>query len=225
MKIITIIPAYNEGNIIKTVVEEALKYSDVLVVDDGSTDQTSALAREAGAMVLKHSQNRGKGAAIKTGLKKALNYDYHALVLMDGDGQHDPHHIPLLASGISEADMVVGSRFNEGAPEGMALQRRFSNNLTTKLMGYVTGYKLSDSQCGFRAISPQAARLFLDIPYNDYVYESEVLYLASKKKLLINEKPISCSYNGEKSYITGISIFNYIIFTLKLFLSKLKRED
>jgi glycosyltransferase involved in cell wall biosynthesis len=225
MKVITIIPAYNEGNVIKTVVGNALKYSDVLVVDDGSTDQTSNLAREAGAMVVKHSQNRGKGAAIKTGLKKALNDDYQALVLMDGDGQHDPGHIPLLASGINGADMVMGSRFKEGVPEGMALQRRLSNNLTTKLMGYVTGYRLTDSQCGFRAISPLAARLFLDVPYNDYVYESEVLYLASKKKLLIDEKPIPCTYNDEKSYITGINIFNYIIFILKLLSRKLKRED
>lgn len=225
MKLITIIPAYNEENVIKTVVEGALKYSDVLVVDDGSTDQTSTLAREAGAMVVKHAKNRGKGAAIKTGLKKALDYDYQVLVFMDGDGQHDPRHIPLLASGIGEADMVVGSRFKEGAPKGMALQRRLSNSLTTKIMGFVTGYHLTDSQCGFRAISPRAARLFLDIPYNDYVYESEVLYLASKKNLLINEKAISCTYGSEKSYITGISIFNYIIFTLKLFLRKLKRED
>ena len=105
MRIITIIPAYNEENAIAQVVNCVKKYSDVIVVDDGSTDQTSQLAKNAGAKVLKHNKNMGKGAAIKTGLGSAIKDDYDFMVLLDGDGQHDPGCIPFLLDGMDGVDL------------------------------------------------------------------------------------------------------------------------
>lgn len=222
MKLIKIIPAYNEALDIKNVSEEALKYSDVLVVDDGSNDETNPIARESGAMVVKHEKNLGKGAAIKTGLKFGLEKGYDVFVILDGDGQHDPSYIPALTAEINGAGVVIGSRFLGGIPDNMPLQRKVSNAITTNLIKYVTGYTLTDSQCGFRAISKGAAEIFVDIGYDDYVYESEMIHRAAKNDMVIREAPVSCRYGHEKSYITWINVLHYIFFILKLVLRKIK---
>lgn len=222
MKIITIIPAYNEEKHIKNVVEGALKYSDVMVVDDGSKDHTSNKALDAGAKVINHHKNLGKGAAIKSGINNALEFEYDILILIDGDGQHNPEHIPLLASFISEYGIVLGSRFKKKDPEYMPIQRRLSNKITTKLIRYVTGYRLTDSQSGFRAISKDSSRLFLDIKYDDYIYESEMLYIASKNNIKIKEIAIPSTYGLEKSYVSTIHVLRYMLFIMKLFARKLK---
>jgi hypothetical protein len=104
----------------------------------------------------------------------------------------------------------------------MTLMRRLSNKLTTNLLKIITGYQLTDSQCGFRAFSSDVAPFFLKIPYDDYAYESEIIYQASKNGVVIIEKPIPCSYKDEKSYITWINVLNYSLFLLKLFLRELK---
>ena len=219
MRTITIIPAYNEEKSIKNVAKRAQNYSDVLVVDDGSTDSTSSLAKETGAKVLKHKENKGKGAAIKTGLNYVIKKDYKMLILLDGDGQHDPRCIPELLSGIDSVDMRICSRFQEH-PQNMSLNRKVSNKLTTHILRYLTGYKLTDSQCGFRVISIKSAPLFLDIPYNDYIYESEVLYQAAKNNLIVDERSIKCIYGEEKSYIKIWHVFNYIKFVLSRMINK-----
>jgi glycosyltransferase involved in cell wall biosynthesis len=218
MKIVTIIPAFNEGKFIKNVINGALIHSDVIVVDDGSTDDTFNIAKDYATFAIRHHKNLGKGAAIKTGFKKALNEEYEIFVLMDGDGQHNPDFIPNLASKLINADIVIGSRFLDEDLEGMPLQRRLSNRLTTKLIKFATGYNITDSQSGFRSISPSAARAFIDIPYNDYVYESEMFYYASKHNMTIEEQEIPCEYKTEISYITWINVFEYLIFIFKLLL-------
>ncbi len=220
MKCITLIPAYNEEDAIENVVRCALKYSDVLVVDDGSTDNTYDLAKNAGAEVIKHEKNMGKGAAIKSGLKNSLNVNYDVLIVLDGDGQHDPDCIPLFLSCIGDSELVIGSRFKKGNPENMPVQRKLSNKITTNLIKYATGYKLTDSQSGFRVMSRNAAGLFLDIKYDDYVYESEMIYRASKNNIKINEAPIPCTYGNEKSYVTKIHALKYILFIVKLLSQK-----
>ena len=224
MRIITIIPAYNEEKTIGKVVKWAKKYTDVLVVDDGSTDQTSSLTKNAGAEIMSHSKNLGKGAAIKTGLKYAIKEDYDLMVFLDGDGQHDPRCIPLLLEGLYDADMIIGSRFLKANPQNMPLHRRLSNEITTRLIRYVTGYHITDSQCGFRAISKKTAPIFVTIPYNDYVYESEVLCEASQNSLTVNERPIECIYGNEKSYVRFRHVIHYIMFTLRLLLRKFLRR-
>jgi glycosyltransferase involved in cell wall biosynthesis len=222
MKLITIIPAYNEENAIMNVVKCSMQYSDVMVVDDGSSDDTYTQAKNSGAEVIKHEKNRGKGAAIKSGLNKALNEGYDAFILIDGDGQHDPVNIPLFSSFIGEYGLVMGSRFIKGNPKNMPLSRRLSNKVTTKLIKYVTGYNLTDSQNGFRAFSKECARLFLDITYDDYVYESEMIYIASRNKILLKEVAVPSKYGLEKSHITKLNIFKYIFFIGLLLSRKLK---
>lgn len=224
MKFIIVIPAYNEERHIEKVVKGSLKYSDVLVVDDGSSDQTTDLASASGARVIEHAQNMGKGAAIKSGIELALNEGYDAIIMLDGDGQHDPQFIPELISKLDDASMIICSRFLGDKPQKMALQRRFSNNLTTDLLKYATGYHITDSQCGFRAFSPDAAAIFLKIPYDDYEFESEMLYQASLNNLTVKEIPIPSTYNGEKSYITWVKILKYVYYILKLLLRAGKRR-
>ena len=222
MKIVTIIPAYNEEFAIETVVNGALKHSDVIVVDDGSTDNTYNLAKSAGAIVIKHDKNKGKGAAIKSGLKKGLKNDYDVFIFIDGDGQHDPDDIPSVTSHINGAKLVVGSRFMEGNPINMPIQRRLSNKITTNLIRYVTGYNLTDSQNGFRALSRDVAKLFIDIKYDDYIYESEMFYRASKNSIIVEEVAIGCTYGIEKSYVTKWHVLIYILFIIRLLFRKLK---
>ncbi len=224
MNYIIIIPAYNEEKAIESVVKESLNYSDVLVVDDGSSDLTSKLAKNAGAQVIKHEKNMGKGAAIKNGLKYAVDNGYNAMVLLDGDGQHDPKFIPSLINEIKDAHMVICSRFMQGPPQGMAIQRKLSNHLTTSILRFITGYPITDSQCGFRIISEHVASIFLDLPQNGYEYESEILYQASLNNFQVKEMPIPSSYKGEKSYITGIKILKYIFYILKLLLREFERR-
>ncbi len=224
MKFIIIIPAYNEEAAIEKVVINSLKYSDVLVVDDGSSDHTSDLTRKAGGRLIKHGKNMGKGAAIKTGIQLALNEGYDVMVMLDGDGQHDPNFIPYAVRSLDDLGMIICSRFLEGPPQGMALQRRLSNKLTTNILKFTTGYRITDSQCGFRIFSKDAARVFLNIPYDGYEFESEMLYQASLNNLIVKEIPIPSSYKGEKSYITWIKILKYIYYILKLLLIDLRRR-
>jgi glycosyltransferase involved in cell wall biosynthesis len=224
MKVITLIPAYNEESAIEMVVKGALKHSDVIVIDDGSTDNTYKLAKNAGATVIKHDENKGKGAAIKSGLKEGLKKGYDVFIFIDGDGQHDPEHIPLVTSHINGAKLVVGSRFMEGNPKNMPIQRRLSNKITTNLIRYVTGYNLTDSQNGFRALSKDVANLFVDIKYDDYIYESEMFYRASKNSVIIEEVPINCRYGIEKSYVTKWHVLLYFLFIFGLLFRKLRRR-
>ncbi|NYB50995.1 MAG: glycosyltransferase family 2 protein [Methanobacteriaceae archaeon] len=224
MKIITIIPAYNEEKTIQKVVDGVKKYSHVLVVDDGSEDKTATLAKKGNARVIKHEKNRGKGAAIKTGLRYAIRNDYDMIVIIDGDGQHDPRCIPRLVEGMVGKDVIIGSRFMDIPPKNMPWQRRLSNGITTRLIRFVTGYHITDSQCGFRVISKKAAAFFVDINYNDYVYESEVLCKASENNLAVGEKPIECTYGNEKSYVRFRHVVHYIMFTLRLLVRKLLRR-
>lgn len=222
MRLVTIIPAYNEENAIGDVVNRSIQYSDVIVVDDGSTDDTYNQAKKAGAGVIKHEKNRGKGAAIKSGLNRALKDGYDAFILIDGDGQHDPEDIPLLFSFIGEYGLIIGSRFISGNPENMPLTRKISNRVTTGLIKYVTGYELTDSQSGFRALSKGCARFFLDIKYDDYVYESEMIYKAAENKVRLKEVAVSSRYSLEKSHITRMNILKYTFFIVMLLGKKLK---
>lgn len=222
MKLITIIPAYNEEAAILHVVKRAMHYSDVLVVDDGSTDNTYLQAKNAGAKVIKHEKNMGKGAAIKSGLKWALNEGYDTFILLDGDGQHNPEDIPLLTSSIEEYGLIIGSRFINGNPENMPLTRKISNKITTKIIKFATGYEITDSQSGFRALSKECAKFFIDIKYDDYVFESEMIYKAAQNNIRFKEVAIPSKYGLEKSHITKLNIFKYIFFITILLSRKLK---
>ncbi|MDI9624453.1 MAG: glycosyltransferase family 2 protein [Methanothermobacter sp.] len=223
MNIVIIIPAYNEEANIEEVVKGALAHGDVIVVDDGSTDNTSTVAKKAGAKVIKHGKNKGKGAAIKTGIKTIIDKGYDVIVLMDGDGQHDPQYIGSLTSRINGAQIVIGSRFMDDISK-MPLHRRFSNKITTYFLDYLTGYHLTDTQSGFKAINADYAPLLLKIPYDDYIYESELIRVAAAHGLIIDEVPIACHYAMEKSYIKMADILKYMVFITRLLSYKIMKS-
>ncbi|MFZ3047838.1 MAG: glycosyltransferase family 2 protein, partial [Desulfatirhabdiaceae bacterium] len=162
-----IIPAYNEAESIGAVITN-IRFrhpaAEVIVIDDGSTDETGDIAKQAGAMVHRHPYNMGNGAAIKSGIRVAHG---DILVLMDGDGQHDPEDIEKLLTGLSGYDMVVAARTGNNHA---TLFRAAGNRLCNWLASYVANFKIMDLTSGFRAVKADIARSFLYLLPNTYSY-------------------------------------------------------
>ena len=194
MQTVAIIPAYNEEIVIGSVVLKAKKYVDrVIVVDDGSTDKTAEVAELAGAEVIKLDRNYGKAHALMNGFERAKELNCSAVVMLDGDGQHDPDEIPAVVTLVlkGEADLVIGSRVLSGnrVPKYRILGQKIldiSTNLTSN-------YKTTDSQSGFRALSRRALEN-LDFESEGYSIESDMIVHFSSKGLTIKEVPISVRY-------------------------------
>jgi glycosyltransferase involved in cell wall biosynthesis len=173
MKVSVIIPAYNEEQAIRQVVIqvkqvlETCHYEhEILVVDDGSVDKTAEEAAQGGAVVLQRPYNIGNGAAVKHGIRHATG---DVVLLMDGDGQHDPADIPRLLSDIDRYEMVVGARQAESETE---LHRDMANGLYNRLASYVVGYKVKDLTSGFRAIKAKVAKNIVYLLPNGFSYPS-----------------------------------------------------
>ncbi|NJE11143.1 glycosyltransferase family 2 protein [Thermococcus sp. MAR1] len=195
MRTLILIPAYNEELTVGSVVALAKKYGDVLVVDDGSADRTSEIAQRAGAVVIRHSANRGKGAALKTGFEYALSRGYEIVVTLDADGQHNPDEIPLLMEPIirGKADLVIGSRYLNGSKKGIPVYRRLGLwvlNKSTKVASNVD----VDSQSGFRALNRRALER-LDLNSDGYSIETDMIVKASEREIKLVEVPISVRYD------------------------------
>lgn len=189
------VPSYNEDRFIASVVLKARAFADlVLVVDDGSPDQTSAIARAAGAVVIRHPTNQGKAAGINTAFQWALEQRVDALVLIDGDGQHDPNEIPAIVEPVlkGEADMVVGTRF--GAVESaIPAYRQVGQRALTTMTNLSSGLSVSDSQSGFRAFSRRALEQ-MRFRSGGFAIESEMQFIARKEGLRVREVPITAIY-------------------------------
>ncbi len=219
MRTICIVPAYNEEKTIKHLVLSAKKYVDeVIVIDDGSKDETYTQAKEAGATVIKHIRNMGKGAALRSGIKEALKRSPDVIITMDGDGQHNPSLIPMFISKVlnENVDIVLGSRFlDKERSEKMPFLRVLSNKTTTFILRNFFGVKTTDSQSGYRAFKSGVFRK-ITFQCNGYVAESEILIKAAREKMNIMEISIPAIYGGEKSKIKPMKdtlsfIFNIII--------------
>ncbi|WP_317063856.1 glycosyltransferase family 2 protein [Methanoculleus caldifontis] len=186
------IPCFNEEVAIGSVVLKARQHADeVLVIDDGCTDGTAKVAREAGATVISHGACRGKGQGIKSALRYAVDHNYDCLVLMDGDGQHDPSEIPLLVEPIltDSADLVIGFRTFDQMP----FYRRFGRAVLD--VASSNGSSITDSQCGYRALNRRTMESMLGtLKKDDFSTESEMLRIAQEKHLRIGETPINCKY-------------------------------
>ena len=200
-KVAALIPAYREAAHIGEVVSRVRQQlATVLVIDDGSPDETAERARQAGAEVIVHSQNAGKGAAIKTGFKVLLERGFDYVLILDGDGQHLPEEIAhfLSAAAASPCGLWVGNRMHK--TDGMPLARRLTNRLMSRWIGWLCGQPIPDSQCGFRMIHREVIpSLFCES--NAYDYETEMLLIASRNGHRVGSVPVTTIYGSETSKI------------------------
>jgi glycosyltransferase involved in cell wall biosynthesis len=201
-KVAAVIPAYNEEKHIGDVVRRTLQTLDhVLVVDDGSQDQTADRAREAGAEVIVHEQNRGKGETIKTGLRHWLDRQFDFVIILDADGQHRPEEIErFIAVALSPQapKLVLGNRMADVS--SMPLVRRMVNRWMSGRISAVCGQEIPDTQCGFRLLHRQLIPELLGGAAR-FDYETEMLIVASRKGFRIASVPISTVYSDEVSSI------------------------
>ena len=196
-----IIPAYFEEKHIAEVAQRTLRQLDhVLVIDDGSTDATAANARAAGAEVVVHPQNRGKGETIKTGLRYWLDRGFEYVVILDGDGQHLPEEINRFISAASTngARLLLGTRMSDVSR--MPLVRRMVNRYMSNKISRVCGQEIPDTQCGFRMVHRELIPDLLG-GTGRFDYETEMLIVASRKGCRIESVPISTVYSDEVSSI------------------------
>lgn len=209
LEVVVGIPAYNEAESIAAVVEGAASYADlVVVVDDGSRDDTAERAREAGATVIEHEYNQGYGAALKSLFQEAARCDAEHLVILDADDQHSPADVPELVAVQRETDaeIVIGSRFVEGAVTDAPLYRRaglFVVNLLTNLSvgAFRPSDRITDTQSGFRAYNERAIRsLAADDDVGDRMHAStDILYHANQRGYSIEETGITVRYDVENA--------------------------
>ena len=194
-----VIPAYNEAKHLADVVTRTRQELDhVLVVDDGSTDETASQARAAGAEVLVHPENRGKGESIKAGLRYWLERGFLWVVILDADGQHRPEEIERMRNAADSADLLVGNRMDDVAD--MPLVRRFVNRYMSNRISRLCGQQIPDTQCGFRMLHRDLIPSVL-VGTNRFDYETEMLILASRKGFHIDSVPITTVYSDEVSSI------------------------
>ncbi len=199
MQILVLIPAYNEAESIGAVVKKSVMCLPVLVVDDGSNDETATIAEEAGATVLRCTSNQGKGAALRAGFRWALEAGYEAVLTLDADGQHDPAEIPKFLQSHAEqaADLIIGARSFRDMP----CVRRVANFVGCQLLSWVLGDKIRDNQSGYRLISQPLMEKTLASPECGFEFEVEMLVTCLLAKLHLAWVPIRTIYAGESSHI------------------------
>jgi len=195
-RILAAIPCFNEAPYIGSVVLQTKKFVDqVIVIDDGSTDNTAEIARAAGAVVIKYRQNYGKGVAVSSAFKEARLRKAQVLVLLDGDGQHNPAEIPEIIRPLLEkkVDVVVGSRFLE-TKKFVPKYRTFGQNVLTWITNLGSRARLTDSQSGFRGFSRKAVEA-MHLKEKGLSVESEMQLVMREKSLKILEVPIKVHYD------------------------------
>ena len=208
------IAAYNEARYVGSIVLQTRQYvNEVIVVDDGSTDNTARVAELAGATVVRHAKNKGKGAAIQSILAEARKRKPDVLVLLDADAQHDPNEIPTLIKPVSEGfDLVIGSR--EAQKDRTPKYRRIGQKVIFGSSRLASKTNVVDSESGYRALSPKAISE-LDLKENGFAIESEMIARAADKNLKITEVPISNIYTKDGSTLNpirhGVDVLSRII--------------
>lgn len=203
-RVLVALPAYNEEKYIGTVVLNARQYAgEVIVVDDGSTDETAHVAELAGATVVRHLENKGYGAAIQTILTEAKKRAPDVLVLFDADAQHNPSDIPAAVKPILEGyDLVVGCRDQQKGD--VPSYRRFGQKVLSYFSRLLSRTDLTDSESGFRAFSPKAITE-LELRQNGMTVSAETIAAAAEKGLKITDIPISITYTKDGSTLNPIT--------------------
>jgi glycosyltransferase involved in cell wall biosynthesis len=224
-----VVPAYNEAeNIISVIgdLREHFPQGDIIVINDGSLDTTSPVARSLGVRVIDLPFNLGIGGAVQTGIKYAHKHNYDVAIQFDGDGQHIAQEIEKIIKPVHEgADIVIGSRFLDSSAYSMPLSRRMGSTVFSRVLSFVCRQKLTDTTSGFRAYGEKVIQLFSAYYPEDYP-EVEALIVAHKNQLTIREVPVSMRQRaGGKSSITALrSVYYMIKVLLAIFVDVLKRR-
>ncbi len=205
-KTAVLIPAYNASSTLGDLLERlkaTVPARSIFVIDDGSADQTGAIAREEGANVVRLESNSGKGAALSKGFELLKNdTSFEFVATLDADLQHPPERLGAFVEEIqgSNADIVIGHRSKIGTK--MPFHRRLSNTLTSFLVSVRTGQRMLDSQCGFRLIRRQVLSK-IQLVSHGFEAETEFLLRAAKQNFKVSFVPIETIYNGERSHMTN----------------------
>ena len=204
MNVCVVIPTYNESANIADLIKGINKLGlSLLIVDDGSKDDTVKIARQNNAQVIVNQVNQGKGASLIRGFSYCLEKGFEVVICMDGDGQHLPADIPIFLkeAQVGTAAMFIGNRMND--TKKMPLVRWVTNKFMSWLISIICRQKIYDSQCGFRLIKAELLSK-LDLKYSKYEIESEMLVKASRLGFKIKSVPIITVYRGEKSNINPV---------------------
>ncbi|HEX5132663.1 MAG TPA: glycosyltransferase family 2 protein [Candidatus Krumholzibacteria bacterium] len=201
-----VIPAYNAGAHLAAVIDRVARYvprERIVVIDDGSSDDTRAVAGRAGVVVEAHPANQGKGAAIRSGIARADRLGVAYAILLDADGQHNPDEIPRFVARAREtrADMVVGNRLTERTR--MPWLRLATNHVTSAVISLLAGRRVPDSQNGYRLIRLEHFRKF-PLTTSRYEIESEMIIRAGRAKGRIVSVPVETIYGDETSFINPL---------------------
>ena len=218
---LAVIPCCNEEAAIGSVVLKTKRFvNQVLVIDDGSSDDTKKIARDAGATVITHKKNRGKGAAIRTGFKYAIDNDFDYVVTIDGDGQHNPLEIPALLDNVIKNDQDISIGYRVGNDTEMPMWRRVGKRVLDYTTSMGTGGFVTDSQCGFRAFNKKAVEAIAPKLKGDaFSVESEQLIKAHELGLKVINTNVSCKYNdletsSKNPASHGLSVMGYVIWVV-----------
>lgn len=217
MKTCVLIPVYNEAKTIGPLVTEIINMGmDAIVVDDGSQDKSSSIAQDAGAILLRRTENRGKGASLRYGFEYILNKRYQRIIIMDGDGQHNTKDIPkFIAGAISlKKEIIVGNRMNN--IKSMPPTRRLTNKFMSFLISAIIGQRIPDTQCGYRLIMASVLKK-IKLTTSKYETDSEILIAAGGNGFGIDSIEIETIYQREVSRIKPlIDTFRFIKFITKI---------
>jgi glycosyltransferase involved in cell wall biosynthesis len=209
-RVLAIIPTFNEQNQVGRVVRGVCDHGvPVLVVDDGSTDESAARAEEAGAMLLRQGKNQGKGAALRRGFRWGIEHGYDALLTLDADCQHDPEDIPqfLAAIATTDYDLIIGARNFDDMP----WTRYTMNVLGRWTFSWVMGQPMPDNQSGYRLLSRRLAEATLSSEEDGYEFEVEMIVICLQRGYQLGWVPIKTIYNQEPSHINHVKhVYNYL---------------
>lgn len=219
---IAAMPAYNEGHAIAEVILGCKKYVDkVIVVDDGSSDNTAEIAESLGGYVLRHEVNKGYGAALKSCFKLAREFNADAMVIIDSDGQHNPDEIPRLLEPLKNgADLVIGSRFVNGNGKNVPAYRKFGMKILDIVTYLAGGIRVTDSQSGFRAYGKRAIEN-IRFRGDNMSAGSEILLHMKDHNLKFTEVEIHCRYDLEQCssqnpFVHGMGVALHILKDMEL---------
>jgi len=215
MKVLVAVPALNEAAVLGRVLESLATVHplrDVVVVDDGSRDDTARIARSAGARVISHAINLGVGAAMGTAFKFAARSGYDAVIQFDGDGQHRPEFIAELVAGLENADVVIGSRYAHASGYKSSAARRGVQRFIARVASAYARTRLTDATSGFRIAGPRAVAIFAEYYPSEWLGDTvESIVLATRQGLQVRELPVAM--NERAGGAPSQSVFRATLYT------------